>query len=93
MNENRLIDQAIVVESNGLLPHPVHYAQVEPSRLPVTARALRGAGYHEVQYRWFHIPTGRSGVTTLWVSVERWADLLVGFWNRVGGTVWKYSLA
>jgi len=92
MNENRLITEAIVTEGNGLLPHPVHYAQVEPSRLPATARALRNAGYHEVRYRWFHIPTGKSGVTTLWVSVRRWADDLVGFWNRVGGAVWKYSL-
>jgi len=87
-----LVDEVIVAESNGLLPHPVYYAQVEPSRFPVTAGALRDAGYHEVRYRWSHIPTGKSGATTLWVSVRRWADVLVGFWNRVGGTDWKYSL-
>jgi len=56
------------------------------------ARALRNAGYHEVQYRWSHSPTGKTGLTTLWVSVRRWADDLVAFWNRVGGTDWEYSL-
>ncbi len=93
MNERQLVNEVLVLDNNGLLPSPVSYAQVEPSRLPVTARALRNCGYREMQYRWMHIPTGKSGLPTLWVGAERWAGVLVEFWNRVGGPVWKYSLA
>lgn len=92
MNDYNLIQQALVTDHNGLLPHPVQYAQVDPSRLPMTAQALRQGGYREMQYRWLHIPTGKSGVSTVWVSVERWAGILVEYWNRVGGAVWKYSM-
>lgn len=92
MNARQLIDDAIIHEDNGLLPHSIHYSQTDPSRYPVTAKALRDAGYHKFRYYWLHIPSGCGGVSTVWVPVERWAAVLVEFWNRVGGTVWKYSL-
>lgn len=82
----------IIHENSGLLPHPVFYSQDDPWKYPMSARKLSSSGYHAIKYRWFHIPTGKTGVSTLWVPVKRWAELLVKYWNDIGGCVWKYSL-
>lgn len=56
MNDRNLIQQAVVTDRNGLLPHPVSYAQAATAPLPMTAQALRRGGYREMRY---HRP-GRS---------------------------------
>lgn len=92
MNRKQLIEQAIVVANNGLLPYPVPYSQVDPIKLPITAGSLKNSGYIEVLYRWLHIPTRKSGMTYLWVLKRQHAFELVGYWNTIGGDMWKYSL-
>jgi hypothetical protein len=85
----------LVTDNNGLLPHPITYAQVDPLELPATAQSLRDAGYHEVKVRWeftkmwFLIPIVKTGVSTLWVRCRKDAETLIVYWSR---DAWKYSI-
>jgi hypothetical protein len=79
----------LLTERNGLLPYPITYSQIDPSKLPATADKLRASGYKEIEYYWLHALTERTGTATLWVKNEESASLLVKFWSR---GEWEYSL-
>lgn len=88
-----MLDGYLTTTKHGWLPHTIIYSQIDPDKYPGIAQQLRRLRYFPVKYNWLHIPSRKSGESIVWVITDKHAHLLVEFWNRSGGTEWKYWLA
>jgi len=46
--------------------------------------------WHKINYRWLHIPTGKTGAEMVWVSRKEDICSLLDVWNSIGRQEWKY---
>lgn len=76
----------ILCERSGLLKHSVTYSQ---ERSDFHADELRRQRFTLFFYEWTHIPTGKQGISRLWVFRQADALALVNYWS---GDDWAYRL-
>jgi hypothetical protein len=83
---SRRLQPRILVERNGLVGQPITYSQEASD---YHADALRREGFKLFVYEWYHIPSGKRGISRLWTFSQSAAQTLVEFWS---GDDWQYNL-
>jgi hypothetical protein len=74
----------VLCETNGLLDSPIMYSQEESELYSDT---LKKWGFKLFKYEWLHMPSGKRGISKLWVISKQSALALIDFWNH---SDWMY---